>query len=178
MCCGQWRWGPGPWVSSAWHQLLSQEESFSPACGVAGVARICCDSTREKFILGQCQRPLFMVFGAVDVAAHLMEPESRENWEMCQGLDSSSQGHNLNDLTETLWLCQVENEAFNGWLLPLPPALPCKAHWDKARSELGGLFILFGAWAGARESSMHVGPSLTQDLSLLPLTCDRPFPRS
>lgn len=61
-----------------------------------------------------------MVFGpvTVDVAACLMEPESRENWEMCQGLDSSSQRHN--DLTKTLWLCQVENEAFNGWLLPLP----------------------------------------------------------
>lgn len=31
---------------------------------------------------------------AVEVAAHLMEPESGENWEMCQGLDSSSQRHN------------------------------------------------------------------------------------
>lgn len=45
----------------------------------------------EKFNLGQCQRPLFMVLGlvAVEVAAHLMELESRENWAMCQGLDSS-----------------------------------------------------------------------------------------
>jgi hypothetical protein len=31
-----------------------------------------------------------MVFGpvAVEVATHLMELESRENWEMCQGLES------------------------------------------------------------------------------------------
>lgn len=53
------------------------------------------------------------------MVAHFVGKE-RESWEqgVCQGLGIPSQGHTLNDLTNTLQLCQAEDEDFNAYLFP------------------------------------------------------------
>lgn len=96
---------------------MVRRRTFLPFVGVIGVARSCCDSIRGKVYCGSGQRPAFTVFGpvAVDIAAQLMHAwgQKAERTGRCVRVWIAHPKGTAYMASLRLWLCQVENEAFN-----------------------------------------------------------------